>query len=57
MLRYLRIQACNRRASQQMLDHGHFTFAPGAYGQADALPHQASNYAALLEHTELYDED
>ena len=57
MLTYLRIQACNRRASQQMLDHGRFTFAPGAYGQADALPQQASKYAALLDHTELYDED
>jgi len=40
-----------------MLDHGRFTFAPGAYGHPDALPQQAGNYAALLAHTELYDED
>ena len=56
MLRYLRIQAANQRVSQQMLDHGRFTFAPGVYQQRDALPQQAPNfYHQVLEHVELYD--
>ncbi|MCP4501460.1 MAG: hypothetical protein GY822_15985, partial [Deltaproteobacteria bacterium] len=56
MLRYLRIQAANRQASQQMLDHGRFTFAPGVYQQIDALPREAPpEYAEILAHNALYD--
>ena len=58
MLRYLRIQASIRQVSQKMLDHGRFTFAPGAYKQPDALPQEVpQSWNDLLQHTELYDED
>ena len=49
MFRYLRIQATTTtsRLAQQMLDHGAFTFAPGAH-QANGLPRQAPPAAAAL---------
>ena len=51
MFRYLRIQA----ATQRMLDNGRYTFAPGTYGQADALPTEApAPMRAILGHDELY---
>ena len=57
MFRYLRIQAATQRAnfSQRMLDHGRYTFAPGTYGQADALPTEApATMRDVLGHDELY---
>ena len=56
MLRYLRIQAANQNASQQMLDHGRFTFAPGAFQVEDPLPKEVpAHYINLLAQTELLD--
>ena len=58
MFRYLRIQANNQHMSQRMLDHGRYTFAPGAYQRLDALPLQVpALYRDLLQHAELYDSD
>ena len=58
MFTYLRIQAAAHSAnfSQSMLDHGRYTFAPGTYGQADALPTQAPpTLRQLLAHDELHE--
>ena len=55
---YLRIQAAalTGRFSQRMLEHGRYTFAPGVYGQPDALPTQATPAMRdILGHNELYD--
>ena len=60
MFRYLRTQAAtyHKHLSQKMLDHGHYTFAPGTYIQPDALPIQAPpQLAALLAHEELYSDE
>jgi hypothetical protein len=56
MFRYLRIQAATSTLSQKMLDHGAYSFAPGAYTQPGAIPHQAPvPIRALLAHEELAD--
>ena len=57
MFRYLRIQVATRSFSQQMLDHGAYTFAPGTYAQPDPLPQEAPPLVAqLLTHAELYED-
>jgi len=54
MFRYLRIQAATGDLSQKMLDHGDYSFAPGAHTLPDALPRQAPvAIRHLLAHTEL----
>ena len=58
MLRYLRIQAHTVSAhfSQNVLDHGGYTFAPGTYAQpaGDPLPEQTPpEFLAVLQHTEV----
>ena len=54
MLRYLRIQAATSRLSQRMLAHGRYSFAPGTFDQAHALPQEAPPaIRALLAHSEL----
>jgi hypothetical protein len=56
MFRYLRIQTATRGLSQQMLDHGKYTFAPGQVEREPAaLPNQAAAMRALLLHEELDD--
>ena len=57
MLRYLRIQAHTQSAhySQRMLDHGAFTFAPGAFATTDHPSEPPPPLAALLAHQELYE--
>jgi hypothetical protein len=60
MLRYLRIQAHTVSAhfSQNMLDHGGHTFAPGTHSDANAdapLPEQTPPaFLDVLQHTELH---
>ena len=58
MLRYLRIQAHTVSANfaQRMLEHGGYTFAPGAYDNpaGDPLPQQTPPaFLAVLQHTEV----
>jgi hypothetical protein len=60
MFRYLRIQAHAHAAylSQQMLDHGTYTFAPGTYTENTDQPLPRETPAAfrdVLAHTELHD--
>jgi hypothetical protein len=56
MFRYLRIQVATHDFSQQMLDHGAYTFAPGPASRPDDLPQQAPQaIRALLAHDELGD--
>ena len=45
MFHYLRTQATSyhKNFSQKMLDHGEFTFAPGAHAKYTALPREAPN--------------
>ena len=57
MFCYLRTQAATHthHLSQKMLDHGTYTFAPGAYDKPHALPQEApADMRALLAHEELY---
>jgi hypothetical protein len=54
MFRYLRIQAATGALSQKMLDHGDYSFAPGAYALPGAIPTQAPvSIRDLLAHEEL----
>ena len=56
VFRYLRIQANLRGLSQKMLDHGSYTFAPGAHA-AGRLPNQIpASMKQILAHTELADD-
>ena len=59
MFRYLRIQAhtLTTNLSQQMLDHGSYTFAPGAYtAHNQPLPREAPRaFAAVLNHFDIDD--
>ena len=58
MFRYLRIQATvhSQEFSQRMLDHGAYTFVPANF-ESGGLPQEAPPpVAALLAHTELYDD-
>lgn len=53
VFRYLRIQASLRNLSQQMLEHGEYTFSPDAF-RAGGLPNQApASMKQILAHTEL----
>jgi hypothetical protein len=59
MFRYLRTQAASyhQHLSQAMLDHGAYTFAPGAINSPDQLPREAPpKLAELLAHQELYED-
>ena len=41
MFRYLRCQVATSQLSQKMLDHGHYTFAPGECAKPDGIPNEA----------------
>ena len=59
MFRYLHAQATTHQMhlSQRMLDFDAYTFAPGTYDDADALPREAPPLIReQLAHTELYED-